>query len=368
MKFLSCMQHMCILIILMAFFVPAPAILYAENGGQELTGLEYQNNYVNIRSTNGKLYAYIVLLYNENPHFVNIIQEHSIPVDLMQKEGFHIGEYREYVRGIRDPLLYRLAEMMLTVYLHPKKIDDKTLLLLQDSLEKRNIILRFSREKSSGSERIVLDYCIYGSRKPLSISHPLFNVNEKIYNIIPYIYYDEFSTSNSTFYFDMIYINPDEVQNDYIIAKKILRGENVDSMFFVGARVGDDIKYCLLRAFDGKKSIKNEILKLFEIHELTHKILNNHYNYYDQVTGEELALSCTIYTNVYLGLSVLYSYLDYSMTNPHWIAAMNYIKFVAGEYGKKELIDNPSLLKNIPPGDLQKMSRMHFQAVVKNLK
>ncbi len=62
----------------------------------------------------------------------------------------------------------------------------------------------------------------------------MFNTSERFYNILPFIYYDEFSTSNSKFYFDMIYINPEEVQNDYVIARRVLTGENVDSMFFVG--------------------------------------------------------------------------------------------------------------------------------------
>lgn len=343
--------------------------LFAENGIPEyLNAPDSHVNYINIRTPNGKLYAYVVLLFNENPHFVNIIQEKSIPLAVMQKEGFHINEYRNYLRTIKDGIFYKQAENLLNVYLNPKKYDDKYLEALQESLEKRNIILRFSRDKSSGNEKIVLDYCVYGTKKPLSISHPLFNMSEKIYNIIPYIYYDEFSTSNSTFYFDMIYINPDEVQNDYIIAKNILNNENVDSMFFVGARVTDDIRYCLLRAFSTSKSIKGEIWKLFEIHELTHKILNNHYNYFDQVTGEELALTSTIYSNVYLGLAVLFSYLDYNATNPHRIAAINLIKFIAGELNKKEFIDNPSLLKTIPHLELQKLSKAHFHSLLKNLK
>ncbi len=362
-------RALCILLAIMATAIVPSLSPGAENGGHEPQGLpESHLNYITIKTLNGKLYAYVVLLFNENPHFVNIIQEQSIPLEQMQKEGFHVIEYKNYLRTIKDPAHYKLAELLLNVYLYPKKYDDKTLESLQDALEKRNIILRFSRDHGSGAEKTVLDYCIYGTKKPLTIAHPLFNVKERIYNIIPYIYYDEFSTSNSTFYFDMIYINPEEVQNDYIIARKILSGENVDSMFFVGARISDDIKFCIMRAFENSKSIKTEIWKLFEIHELTHKILNNHYNYFDQVTGEELALSSTIYSNVYLGLSVLFSYLDYNATNPHRIAALNYIKFISTELSRKEAIDNPSLLKNLPPSELQRISKMHFYALVKNLK
>lgn len=343
--------------------------LKADIHGDGAQDHSYSQSFINIRTPNGKLYAYVVLLFNENPHFVNMIQEHSIPVEKMQKDGFHIAEYRNYLKNLRDPATYRIAEQLLNASRQPRKYNDKVLDSLRDALEKRNIILRFSRDrKGSDEERILLDYCIFGARKPLTINHPLFNTSERFYNIIPFIYYDEFSTSNSTFYFDMIYINPEEVQNDYIIARRILTGENVDSMFFVGARVGEDIKYCLARAFDNSKSIRAEIWKLFEIHELTHKILNNSYNYYDQVSGEELALSSTVFANAYLGLSVLYAYLDYNSTNPHRIAAMNYIRYVAAETGKKEITENPSLLKYLPVVELQRLSRLHFNSLLKHIR
>jgi hypothetical protein len=325
-------------------------------------------DYANIRTPNGKLYAYTVLLFNENPHFVNVIQEHTIPLSFMQKEGFHVLAYKNYLNYLQDTDIYSIADLMLNVYLYPAKYEEKVLYALQELLEKRNIILRFSRDRSSGPERIILDYCIYGSRKPLSITHPMFHTDDVIYNIVPFIYYDEFSTSNSTFYFDMIYINPEEVQNDFIIAKRVLSNENVDSMFFVGSRVTEDIKYCLLRSFTNASSIKGEIWKLFEIHELTHKILNNHYNYFDQIMGEELALSSTIFSNVFLGLSVLYSYLDYNTTNPHRIAAMNYLRFFAAEVGKKNIVESPSIIKYYDPMEIQKISRQHFDSVVKSIK
>lgn len=332
------------------------------------TDIHSDIDYANIRTPNGKLYAYAVLLFNENPHFVNVIQEHTIPLSFMQKEGFHVIAFKNYLNNLQDPYIYSLADLMLNVYLYPGKYDEKTMITLQEALEKRNIILRFSRDRSTGSERILLDYCIYGNRKPLSITHPLFKVNEVIYNIVPFIYYDEFSTSNSTFYFDMIYINPEEVQNDFIIAKKVLGNENVDSMFFVGSRVTEDIKFCLHRSFSTAAGIKEEIWKLFEVHELTHKILNNHYNYFDQIMGEELALSSTVFSNVYLGLAVMFSYLDYNSTNPHRIAAMNYLKFFASETGKKNIVENPSQIKFVDPQEIQRVSRLHFDHVMKNVR
>ncbi len=69
----------------------------------------------------------------------------------------------------------------------------------------------------------------------------------------------------------MIYINPDEVYNDYIISKRIIEGKSCENMFFVGAHVTEDIKYCIKKAFASKETIFNEIWRMFEIHELTHK-------------------------------------------------------------------------------------------------
>jgi hypothetical protein len=158
------------------------------------------------------------------------------------------------------------------------------------------------------------------------------------------------------------------MHNDYIIGRNALAGKSVRSMFFVGARVSEDIASCLKRAFANGKPIKTEILRMFEIHELTHKILNNHYNFYDQVIGEELALSSTIYSNPYLGLSVLYSYLDYNVINPHRIAAMNFVRFAASRTRNTDMIDNPSLVRGLDEEEILKLAREHFSSIMKTLK
>lgn len=342
--------------------------LGADTGtGETVIPPSYQGNLINIRSTNGKFYAYIVLLFNENPHFVNLIQADSVSLKMMQREGFHVIEYKNYLKTIPDVKQRKIAEHMLEIYLSHDRLPHKALKEVERTLEGYNVILRFTRDNAAG-KKLVLDYCIYGRKKLIRISHPLFNIREKVFNIQPLIYYDEFSTSNSTFYFDMIYINPEEVQNDYLIAKNILAGKSVKSMFFVGARVSEDIATCLKRAFAGGKPIKSEILRMFEIHELTHKLLNNHYNFYDQVIGEELALSSTIYANPYLGLSVLYSYLDYNVINPHRIAAMNFVRFAASRTRNTDMIDNPSLVYQLGEEEILKLAREHFNAIIKTLK
>ncbi len=327
---------------------------------------EYNYNTVSIKTVNGKFYAYIVLLFNSNPHFVNLVQKGTVSFKEKEidAEGFYLNAYRNYLKTIQDNKLLEESELVLKVFLEPDQFSDAYLKKIENSLSKRNIILKFYREGA----QITLDYCIYGEKIKIDIKHPLFNSYDEMYYIKPYIYYDEISTSNSTFYYDMIYINPDEVNNDYLIAKNIVSGKDVKSMFFVGSKVNDEIRNCLLMAFKDNTSIKNEMWKMFVIHELTHKIMNNQYNNYDQISGEELALSSTIYSNQYLGLSVMYSYLNYGKMTPHRMAAMNYITFIADASGNKDFINNPGHIKNMNMDKLKEYTKNHFYYCVNKLK
>ncbi len=325
-------------------------------------------NYGTIKNINGKFYSYIVLLFNENPHFVNLIQKDNIPLKVIGDEGFNIRAYKAYLKTIDNYWMKRLAKKMLNIYLEPSKYTYGELKKIEDALVRWNIVLKFKKNKNIGSEKITLIYCIYGKKNYIHIKHPILKLKKKIYNIQPFIYYDEFSTSSSTFYYDMIYIHPDEVKNDLIIASRVIRNMSVKSMFFVGSPVTDDIKYCLQKAFYRNKNIKREIWKLFIVHELTHKILNNQYNNFNQVTGEELSLTSTIYSNPYLGLSVLYSYLNYAAINPHRIAAMNFIKYISKKTGNDELIRKPSLLKYFSYLRIKKLAKEHFQLNINRLK
>jgi hypothetical protein len=354
-------------IILLTLVFSSAGVLYADFSS-EYWDRDYQKTHTSIKSTTGKFYAYIVLLFNENPHFINLIQEDSLTPEMQQKEGFHVKEYNNYLESTKNTEIKRMAELLLNIYLHPTKFNEKALEAVQDELIKFNVILSFSKVKNNNSEKIALDYCIYGRKEPINISHPLLEIQEKIFNIQPFIYYDEFYTTNSTFYFDMIYINPEEVNNDFHIAQNIISGKNVDTMLYVGAPITDDIKFCIARAFPKSANIKNDILNMFFIHEMTHKILNNHYNYYDQVTGEELALLSTMYPNPYYGMSVLYAYLDYNRIHPHRIAAVNIIRYISNKTAKPGLIENPSDLKLIGINELKRFVKEYFNVVVKGIK
>ncbi len=322
----------------------------------------YINKKQSLKSTNGKFYAYIVLLFNENPHFVNIIQMGTIPLKEISVEGFNVKAYRNYLNTIRNTPLYKDAEIILKVFIEPQSFNEKSLKVIEDRLTERKIILKFYKESGHNRSGISLDYCIYGDKKKIDFTHPILKSGGDVFIINPYIYYDEFSTSNSTFYHDMIYIDHEEVRNDVIIASNIMKGKEIKSLFYVGSRVTDDIKYCILKAFEGGKNIKNDIWKIFVIHELTHKIINNSYNSFDQVTGEEISMSSSIYSNPYLGLSTMYSYLNYSKFNPHRIAALNYIQFLSKKLKNTKYVNNPGLIKFINSEVIKKISFEHVNS------
>lgn len=357
------------LFVIITLVIVIPQNSYANTYRSEFPS-EYKYRYSgeSIKTVNGKFYAYIVLLFNENPHFVNLIQKGTVSLKEIGVEGFHVKAFRSYLTTVQDNKLLEECSLVLKVFFEPDQFNDTSLRQIENSLAKRNIILKFYREGVFKGALITLDYCIYGEKIRIDIRHPLFDSNDEMYYIKPYIYYDEFSTSNSTFYYDMIYINPDEVNNDYIIAKNVINGKDVKSMFFVGSKVSDDIKNCLLIAFKDNSSIRSEIWKMFVIHELTHKIMNNQFNNYDQITGEEISLSSTIYSNPYLGLSVMYSYLNYGKMNPHRMAAMNYITYISEASGNKDFVNNPGNIKNISVDKLKEYTKNHFHFCVNKLK
>ncbi len=348
------------------FFSSAVDTVYADTFKPDYTA-EYSYSSVSLNTVNGKFYAYIVLLFNENQHFVNLIQKGTISLKEMGNYGFNVKAYKNYLGTIQDQKLLDEAELLLKVYLEPQLFPDSELKEIEKHLLKRNVVLKFYIDKTANNVPLSLDYIIYGEKIRIDIRHPLLELEEEMYYIKPYIYYDEFSTSNTTLYYDLIYISPDEVNNDYIIAKGVLSGKEIRSRFFVGSKVTEDIRFCLLRSFRNSSTIKAEIWRMFVIHELTHKYLDKKFRSFDQITGEEISLSSTIYSNQYLGLSVLYSYLNYGQMNPHRIAAVNYISYIAQVSGNRELVSNPGQIKNLPMDKLREWTKSHFDNCLSRL-
>ncbi len=47
---------------------------------------------------------------------------------------------------------------------------------------------------------------------------------------------------------------------------------------------------------------------------------------------------------------------------------MNYVRFIASRTGQAELIDKPSFLKELPIQKIKKLTKEHFNSIIKNLK
>ena len=109
----------------------------------------FQKSNIRIKSVTGQFYAYIVLLFNDNPYYLNLIQEDSIDPNIEQNESFYIKEYSNYLKSLKNHDEKKMAELLMDVYLHPNKFSEKILESIQDKLAKLNIILKFSKKKSN---------------------------------------------------------------------------------------------------------------------------------------------------------------------------------------------------------------------------
>jgi hypothetical protein len=64
----------------------------------------------------------------------------------------------------------------------------------------------------------------------------------------------------------------------------------------------------------------------------------------------------------------MYAYLNYNFINPHRIAVIQFLKFVATKVDNKEILDNPSLLKNFSEAEIKEISKEYFNLIVSKLK
>ncbi len=311
-------------------------------------------NYKQILSTeNGLLYAYLVMLFNNNPHFLNVILDNynNTPEIEDYKKNF-----RKYIKGLSGEYKV-LAESLILLYESPSAFTRDRIVKIENDLEKHQIIAKFIFEENQYS----LDYCILGRKSLITIEHPFLISNHNIYNIQPIIHYDEFYSSNSTFYHDLVYIDLNEVTNDAEISMNILNGQSTSEKYFVGARVNEDIEICIKKAFPSGGDVYTEIKRIFIVHEMTHKIINNRFDYYNRIVEEELAIASTIYDNPYLGLSVVYSYLNYHYVHsPHRIAGLKFLRFVADETEDTSYLYIPSKIRNLSADQLRLMAYRYF--------
>ena len=316
----------------------------------------YRNqDYKELLSTqNGIFYSYIVLLFNDNPHFINIIMDLQIDSD---SNVSYEKLYKLYLSRGKDLPFYRLAVSLYRYYKNPDSFDEARQRKIERELESFDIVLRFV----SKPDAVMLDYCIYGRKNRIEEGHPFLERDKLIYNIIPIIFYDEFFSSNSTFYSDLIYVDGNEVTNDYNIAVLVREHASTKGLYYIGSEVTSDIKFCLIKASGESDDLQNRIRRVFVVHELTHKIINNDYNYYNSIIEKELAIASTVYADPYLGLSAVYSYLNYYRYSPHRIAALKFIKYSSQSLNRPSMAYNPSELKSVSPDALRLLSKNYFE-------
>jgi hypothetical protein len=320
------------------------------------TKMDYQ---AMLSTPDGFLYSYIVLIFSNNPHFLNIINNDDFS-SLDNSDYLHLFE--KYKAEIRDEKLNILLNSVYTLAVHPEKMTNLEINEIERKLEEHKIIAKFVREENT----YILDYCIFGKRKKITIQHPFLISKHDIYTIEPLIQYDEFFSSNSTFYHDLIYIDDYEVENDSHILNVILEGKTPEDLYYVGAKITDDIKTCTKKSFPSGGDTKHSLKRIFIIHELTHKIINTRYGYYNSIVEEELAIASTIYDNPYLGLSVVYSYLNYNYTHsPHRIAALKFLRFTAEDTDDTSFLYNPSKLKMLSADQLRYLAYRYFYSRMK---
>lgn len=345
----------------MLAFLPSAMVINSDVGSavpRHASGFDelYKNrDYKELLSTqNGIFYSYIVLLFNDNPHFINIIMDLQIDSD---SNVSYEKLYKLYLSRGKDLPFYKLAVQLYKYYKNPATFDEAAQREVEKELESFDIVLRFVSKPDS----MMLDYCIYGRKKPIEESHPFLEKTRRIYNIIPLIFYDEFFSSNSTFYSDLIYIDDNEVTNDYNIAVLVREHASTKGLYYIGSEVTNDIKFCLIKASDETADLQDRIKRVFVVHELTHKIINNDYNYYNSIIEEELAIASTVYADPYLGLTAVYSYLNYYRYSPHRIAALKFIKYCSHSLNRPSMAYNPSELKAVSPDALRLLSKNYFE-------
>jgi hypothetical protein len=327
-----------------------------------------------LKSADGQLYAHIAFLFMDNPHFINLINPGSVSELTDLSDNYKQLVYDHYLNSIKNTPNYSLAYSVGKVYSDYRNIPEKEIQRLEKELETKNIVIKVAPpEKPSPADpepkgSPSLHYCIFGEKIPLTITHPLFDYKDPLFYVHPFVVYDEFSTSNSTAYNDMVYIDLNEVENDYRIAAAVLQNRKTPpSALFVGAPVDEDIKACLKNAFRNIHDVKPEIWRMFVIHEMTHKILNVRYRNFEQVRGEETALSSTVYDNPRLGLAVMYSYLSYQALSPHRIAAHNFLSFFAGEKNDSGFTEDYSKIRKLSDAEIKSISKKHFENLKKTL-
>ncbi len=305
--------------------------------------------YGNLFSANGKLYSYIFMLINENPYFVNIITNNSVSTGSMN-EGFEVELYRKYVETISDKKLKGLAQQIFHIYNNPPGNSTTLLANIEKLLLQYDIIAKLTIGKwYDGRPRLISDYMIFGVKEKIQVKHPFFSDTSHIYSVKPKIHYDEMTSSNNTFYKDLIYIHEQDVHDDVLVINLILANNKNYTMYLNGGLVNQDVEFWAKGAFAGGRVIEQEVRNIQTIYLLTIKLLESRYPLYDKKLVHGMAMASTIFNNPCLGMSYLHAYNSYKKDDPRYSAAQDLLKYLtannsnengAGEKDIKQLKDS----------------------------
>ena len=129
---------------------------------------KYRYNGPGINTINGNFYAYIVLLFNENPHFANLIQSGAIPIKDIGIQGFNIKAYRNYLSSIQDPKLQEEAdetsqkdEVSLDRFFFPEKTNISAIMVSGNEIPDIKLdenLVYFAQKKYDGNRIIIYFY------------------------------------------------------------------------------------------------------------------------------------------------------------------------------------------------------------------
>lgn len=328
-----------------------------------VSGALYSAELKNIESE--KLYAYMILLFNENPHYVKQFENVPITSADLNDEVFNQTRYIKYMNTVSDKKIKSLAEELLNVYKNINSYSSENLSAIEAALEKENILAKFTSKKEMSSS--CFDYIIYGRREKLTGKSLLFNDESDYYNIIPLYKYDDLSSSCVTFYDHCIYIKSEEIMYDQITFLDILSGKN-SIQGYLGVPLNDNIRRAVRKAYAEKKCTLNSVRKSAESLLLGMQIAKDKLKIDKPELVRAFGISSVIYDSPYEGLIPLFAYLQYHKKTEYNIAGKSFLKFASDKTGDKSIPDYPSVLCSMTKEELKSIATDYHLYLMKNYK
>ncbi len=312
---------------------------------------------------NLKLYAYMMLLFNENVHLVNKIETEKITVnELFQNESVNHTRFIKYMNSINDMKIRLLAQGMFEYFKDRNSFTPEKINTLAKSLEDINILVKFNINNNSGN---FVDYLLFGKREKLTTRSPFFKDEVDYYNIIPFLHYDDLTTSSVTIYPNCIYINMREAAYDHKVFLDILSGKNSIAQY-LGVSIDDNIRCAVKKAYPVKKCSINDVRRLSESLLLGMQIAREKLNIKELPLSRAFGITSAIYDSPYEGLILLFAYLQYDKKTDYAVSAKSFVKFVSDKTGNKLITEDPSILCSMGKAELKNIADEYYLYLIKN--